>query len=497
MAKGKKAASKKVGAKKAPEMKEEPIVEPTADPVTEEVVEETVEETVEENTTEDQEEEVDQEEEEAEEEAEDEAEEEEEEEEVEDEAANEVDITETTASEGEAKPKREPKPNNYVTTHPEEFSNQIMRDLKNDFRQANNRQNFNNRKNNNKDHARIRQKRSQLNLDTILVYGDREHRNCSSVALMSFSFMLRECIQKYRKAIGMGKRSDVCPEKLHHTIIKVDSDLGLAGLRSVIKWMHTGDLNLTAENFEEIVAVVLFFRIKMLRQSLVKLGRKVGIKFVPVPANEKTIERRKKQGKQDLPNGFEESEKLEEGEEPLPDDAKVVEGKDILAKIKNVAKLEYLQEIPKSAQQLKKEEEKQKREAKKQNNNSRKRNHTDNKNSGSGDVKKSKFNENAVKQENSDNKDRRNNRGQSNSTRVKRESTGKSIYRQQPLGQPTYQPPQPNYYQPQYQQPPAYGYAPPAAPQYPQQAQYQQPYQNQQYRPAQNGQPGYYGGYGR
>merc|ERR1712071_596250 len=246
--------------------------------------------------------------------------------------------------ENEEKTPREPKVNTYVTTHPEEFGSQIMKDIKNDFNTANRRGGP--RNNGKKDMLRIRQKRAQLSLDTIIVYGDREYRNCSSTPLMSLSFTLRETIQKYRKSISAGKRDEVCPDKLHHTIIKVDNDLGLNGLRAVIKWMHTGDLNLTAENFEEIVAVVLYFRIKMLRQSLVKLGRKVGIKFVPVPANEKTIARREKEGKPTLPNGFEESEKLEDGEEALPEDAKVVEGKDVLAKIKSAANITHLKEIP-------------------------------------------------------------------------------------------------------------------------------------------------------
>ena len=263
----------------------------------------------------------------------------------------------------------------------------------------------------------IRQKRAQLSLDTIIVYGDREYRNCSSVPLMSLSFTLRETIQKYRKSISAGKRDEVCPDKLHHTIIKVDNDLGVNGLRAVIKWMHTGDLNLTAENFEEIVAVVLYFRIKMLRQSLVKLGRKVGIKFVPVPANEKTIARREKEGKPTLPNGFEEAEKLEDGEEALPEDAKVVEGKDVLAKIKSAAKIAHLKEIPGTSQkkeggnrnqknknsgnsEVKKEgenktENKENTNKRQQN---RKRSNTDNKIDESGDAKKSKMAD--VKKEN-------------------------------------------------------------------------------------------------
>lgn len=293
-------------------------------------------------------------------------------------------------------------------------------------------------------------------------------------------------------------------------------------------------MNLTADNFEEIVAVVLFFRIKMLRQSLVRLGRKVGIKFVPVPANEKTIERRKKEGKPTLPNGFEEADKLEEGEEPLPEDAKVVEGKDILAKIKSATRIQYLKEIPKSENAQKKEAEKQariaKRDAKKDDNKkqqNRKRSNTDNnKNNDSGEAKKGKMNDGVKREGGMGNKgDRRNNtsggarggrtngnRGTFTSTRGGARggshSAGKSIYRDhsqqaQAQLQTSYQPPQPNYYQPTYQ-PPAYNYGAPQAPQYqqmPQGYQPQQPYQGQ-YRQPQGGQPqqqrgGYYGGFTR
>merc|ERR1712127_472072 len=268
----KRAAKKVVPKKSAPV--EEPVIDETV--VSEEAVEK-VEEAVEEASAEEMETESQDNEEQPTEEKEEETETVEAEAEVE--AENE--------DEDEEKTPREPKVNTYVTTHPDEFSSQIMKDIKNDFNTANRRGGP--RNNGKKDMLRIRQKRAQLSLDTIIVYGDREYRNCSSTPLMSLSFTLRETIQKYRKSISAGKRDEVCPDKLHHTIIKVDNELGLNGLRAVLKWMHTGDLNLTAENFEEIVAVVLYFRIKMLRQSLVKLGRKVGIKFVPVPANEKLL----------------------------------------------------------------------------------------------------------------------------------------------------------------------------------------------------------------
>merc|ERR1712127_974320 len=339
----KRAAKKVVPKKSAPV--EEPVIDEAV--VSEEAVEE-VEEAVEEASAEEMETESQDNEEQPTEEKEEETETVEAEAEVEAEADAdaEVEAEAENEDEDEEKTPREPKVNTYVTTHPEEFASQIMKDIKNDFNTANRR---GGPRNNGKKDI-IRQKRAQLSLDTIIVYGDREYRNCSSVPLMSLSFTLRETIQKYRKSISAGKRDEVCPDKLHHTIIKVDNDLGLNGLRAVIKWMHTGDLNLTAENFEEIVAVVLYFRIKMLRQSLVKLGRKVGIKFVPVPANEKTIARREKEGKPTLPNGFEESEKLEDGEEALPEDAKVVEGKDVLAKIKSAAKITHLKEIPGTSQ---------------------------------------------------------------------------------------------------------------------------------------------------
>ena len=71
----------------------------------------------------------------------------------------------------------------------------------------------------------------------------------------------------------------------------------ISGQSTTIEGLEELYDTLTADNFEEIVAVVLYFKIKMLRQSLIRLGRKVGIKFVPVPANEKTIERRKREGK--------------------------------------------------------------------------------------------------------------------------------------------------------------------------------------------------------
>jgi len=527
----------KRAAKKTAQKKSAPAVEPIVDEtvvseeaIVEPVEEEAAEEAAEEMETESQENHEEEEEEEAPEtetihaEA-----------EVENEAeADAVENEDENEEENEGKTK---KVNSYITTHPEEFTSQIMKDIKNDFNTANRRGGP--RNHGKKDMLRIRQKRAQLSLDTIIVYGDREYRNCSSVPLMSLSFTLRETIQKYRKQISVGKRDEVCPDKLHHTIIKVDNDLGLNGLRAVIKWMHTGDLNLTAENFEEIVAVVLYFRIKMLRQSLVKLGRKVGIKFVPVPANEKTIARREKEGKPTLPNGFEESEKLEEGEEPLPEDAKVVEGKDILAKIKTAEKIVHLREIPGQTQKKeggnnrrnnkngekkngekkdgeKKDSENKTEENKNKRQNNRKRSNNDNKVDDSGDAKKSKMADN-VKKENKG--ERRNNtsggarggrtsgnRGTFTSTRGGARggshSAGKSIYREhsqqaQAQLQQSYAPPQANYYQPQYQAPQPYGYAPPPQ-QYqqpmPQGYQPPQPYNNQYRAPQQGNNQGYYGG---
>lgn len=534
-----KRAAKKVAPKKSAPV-EEPVIDETVvlEEATEEVVEAAVEESAEEMETESQDnEEVTEETETVDaevdaENAENEAEHAENEaENAENEAENEDENEEETV-EGETK--REPKVNTYVTTHPDEFAGQIMKDIKNDFNTANRRGGP--RNNGKKDMLRIRQKRAQLSLDTIIVYGDREYRNCSSVPLMSLSFTLRETIQKYRKSISAGKRDEVCPDKLHHTIIKVDNDLGVNGLRAVIKWMHTGDLNLTAENFEEIVAVVLYFRIKMLRQSLVKLGRKVGIKFVPVPANEKTIARREKEGKPTLPNGFEEAEKLEDGEEALPEDAKVVEGKDVLAKIKSAAKIAHLKEIPGTSQkkeggnrnqknknsgnsEVKKEgenktENKENTNKRQQN---RKRSNIDNKIDESGDAKKSKMAD--VKKENgTGNKgERRNNtsggargaratgnRGTFTSTRGGARggsnSAGKSIYREnsqqaQSQLQQSYAPPQANYFQPTYHAPQAYGYAPPQYQQpMPHGYQQQQPFQGQYRQPQQGNNQGYYGG---
>merc|ERR1712166_1316992 len=223
--------------------------------------------------------------------------------------------------------------------------------------------------------------------------------------------------------------------------------------------------------------------------GLVKLGRKVGIKFVPVPANEKTIARREKEGKPTLPNGFEESEKLEDGEEALPEDAKVVEGKDVLAKIKAAAKITYLKEIPGTSQkkeggentrgentrnnnrnnnrnqknkssenaEVKKEGEtgdKVDNVNNKENNNkrqqNRKRSNTDNKVDESGEAKKSKMADGVKKENGAGNKgERRNNtsggargarasgnRGSFTSTRGGArgggsQSAGKSIYREQ------------------------------------------------------------------
>merc|ERR1712168_1316601 len=144
--------------------------------------------------------------------------------------------------------------------------------------------------------------------------------------------------------------------------MKLDDAMPQHAIRSILKWAHTGDLQLTAKNFEDIVGVTLFLRIKLLRQMLVKLARKVGIKFIPVPANERTIERRKKMGKKDLPNGLEEPE-LEEGEEPLPEDAPVVEGKTVLEKVKTWEKLTYINEIPGAGGKKKQQ---QKKKAKKE-----------------------------------------------------------------------------------------------------------------------------------
>jgi len=544
----KRAAKKVVPKKSAPV--EEPVIDETV--VSEEAVEEVVE-AVEEASAEEMETESQDNEEEATEENEEETETVEAEAEVEAEADADAEVEAEAENEeeneDEEKTPREPKVNTYVTTHPDEFASQIMKDIKNDFNTANRRGGP--RNNGKKDMLRIRQKRAQLSLDTIIVYGDREYRNCSSVPLMSLSFTLRETIQKYRKSISAGKRDEVCPDKLHHTIIKVDNELGLNGLRAVLKWMHTGDLNLTAENFEEIVAVVLYFRIKMLRQSLVKLGRKVGIKFVPVPANEKTIARREKEGKPTLPNGFEECEKLEDGEEALPEDAKVVEGKDVLAKIKSAAKITHLKEIPgqgqkkegentrnnnrnnRDNQKNKKEGEVKKegeskaddKENKNKRQQNRKRSNTGNKVDESGEAKKSKMADGIKKENDAGNKMMREikrnntsggargaraqgNRGTFTSTRGGArgggsQSAGKSIYREhsqqaQSQLQQSYAPPQANYYQPTYQAPQAYGYAPP--PQQYQQPmpqgyqQPQQPYNNQYRQPQQGNNQGYYGG---
>lgn len=426
------------------------------------------------------------------------------------------------AENGEAK-KKAKRPNNYHTTHPEEFKTQVMRDVRNDYNTANRRGHRSTGMK--KDVVRLRQKRAQLSLDTIIVYGEREYRNCSSVPLMSLSHTMRESIVKHRRNIAAGKRDD-CALKLHHTIVKVDAGLGLNGLRSVIKWLHTGDLNLTAENFEEIVASTLYFRIKLLRQSLVALGRKVGIKFIPVPANEKTIERRKKEGKPTLPDGSEEALKLGEGEDPLPEDAPVVEGKDVLARIKGLDKVQYLTDIPKSEHVIKQEAAKAAKNLEKQKShpNNRKRGHSE-KSADASEAKKSKHTsgDNRPKAEvksNAKSETTKQNghkphyektsggargrgsghRGNFNHTRGGArggsQNAGKSIYRE---GAQSYQPPAQPYYQPNYAAPAPYAYAPPA-PQYQQQPMqgYQQPQAYQrpgtQYRQPQQG-GGYYGGY--
>merc|ERR1712168_872334 len=217
------------------------------------------------------------------------------------------------------------------------------------------------KKGNKKDLARARQKRAQLCLDVIVSYGPTEYRNCSALALMAASHTFREAICQHRKNVSFGNKEDQ-PERSHHGMMKLDDAMPQHAVRSILKWAHTGDLQLTAKNFEDIVGVTLFLRIKLLRQMLVKLARKVGIKFIPVPANERTIERRKKMGKKDLPNGLEEPE-LEEGEEPLPEDAPVVEGKTVLEKVKTWEKLTYINEIPGAGGKKKQQ---QKKKAKKE-----------------------------------------------------------------------------------------------------------------------------------
>jgi len=270
------------------------------------------------------------------------------------EEAEEEDADEDAEEDGD---KKERRPNNYLTTHADYFGQHIMREIKNDYNTANRRVNFRqqnqkgkNQKNSKEHSLRIRQKRSQLCLDVIVCYGEKEYRNCSSLALMTVSHSIREAIIRHRKNIQFGKRDKV-PENLHHCIIKADEGLGVEGLRSVLKWAHTGDLLVTKENFESIVATVLYFRIKLLRQKLCWIARKIGCKFIPVPASEKTIARRKAQGKPSLPDGTEEAqpEFVEgDGEEfpPLADDAPVFAGKDILEKIKKLARIDHLAGIP-------------------------------------------------------------------------------------------------------------------------------------------------------
>merc|ERR1712071_497326 len=68
-------------------------------------------------------------------------------------------------------------------------------------------------------------------------------------------------------------------------------------------------------------------------------------------------------GKKDLPNGLEEPE-LEEGEEPLPEDAPVVEGKAVLETVKTWGKLTYINEIPGASG--KQQQQQQKKKAKKE-----------------------------------------------------------------------------------------------------------------------------------
>merc|ERR1712071_751447 len=178
------------------------------------------------------------------------------------------------------------------------------------------------------------------------------------------SHTFREAICQHRKNVSFGNKEDQ-PERSHHVMMKLDDAMPQHAIRSILKWAHTGDLQLTAKNFEDIVGVTLFLRIKLLRQMLVKLARKVGIKFIPVPANERTIERRKKMGKKDLPNGLEEPE-LEEGEEPLPEDAPVVEGKAVLETVKTWGKLTYINEIPGASGKKKQQQQQQKKKAKKE-----------------------------------------------------------------------------------------------------------------------------------
>ena len=79
-------------------------------------------------------------------------------------------------------------------------------------------------------------------------------------------------------------------------------------------------------------------------------------------------------------------------------------------------------------------------------------------------------------------------------------SAGKSIYREnsqqaQSNLQQSYAPPQANYFQPTYQAPQAYGYAPPQYQQpMPHGYQQQQPFQGQYRQPQQGNNQGYYGG---
>merc|ERR1712071_187676 len=427
---------------------------------------------------------------------------------------------EETAEDGEDKENKKEKKRkgaNYITTHPEQFSNFLLYEIKNDYLRANLSQNMNKerrnsllknaKKGNKKDLARARQKRAQLCLDAIVSYGPTEYRNCSALALMSASHTFREAICQHRKNVSFGNKEDQ-PERSHHVMMKLDDAMPQHAIRSILKWAHTGDLQLTAKNFEDIVGVTLFLRIKLLRQMLVKLAREVGIKFIPVPANERTIERRKKMGKKDLPNGLEEPE-LEEGEEPLPEDAPVVEGKAVLETVKTWGKLTYINEIPgasgKKKQQQKKKAKKEvveeeSQSPKKGRNQSQNRKRGANKQQSQDEpVDAKKARKTPVKRENTRNDNRNDNRnddrnnfskgGQNNNNNRGRQHNNNrptNVYRQNQ--NPAFQ------QQQMYQQQPQVVYYQAAYPGAPPPQQYGMPAMHQPPQQAPRHQQGYYGG---
>jgi len=346
-------------------------------------------------------------------------------------------------------------------------------------------------------------------LDAVVCWGEKlNYKICSSVALATHSREMQFTITKCRQQLVRGR--DAFPENMHNVVLKVHDDLA-KGMGPLLHWMHTGELILKKENFEDVVTAATALKVTVLRRKLSEIAKDYEFHWVELPENAKEKERRaKREAARKAKAEAKESEEkeAENEEEPAEDDAemeddveeeaeeetneeetneekpaeqaqveidpsfKKIGGQEMLDKIKSLRRIQYFTEVPDDSVLYKTHIKRYTQQ------NRQSGNKPDNKRS----------NDDKTKTDN--NKRQRTNTG---STTTKREWTSKStqngrqIKREAQSSQSIYraQPVQP---QPQMYQPPIYQQPPQQAAYYgqPQAYQYQPPQQyHQQYQPPQ------------